>query len=91
MVWVLFPLLSRDEEFQSSAQTNNLRVINIALSLAGSTVLGAGVAFTDFGFRGFIMCSLAGGVACLSSSPFITNPAYAIAFGLAAAIFQVLV
>ena len=86
LTWVLFPLLARDETCHSDLQTADLRFVNIALSLAGSTALGAGVAFSDFGFRGFIVCSLAGGIAGLSSAPFITNPAYAIAFGFGAAV-----
>lgn len=72
----------------SVSETENSRVLNVALSLAASTMFGAGIAFTDFGFRGFIQCSLAGGVACLSSSAYISNPVYAITFGFAAAIAQ---
>ena len=38
-----------------------------------------------------MVCSLAGGIAGLSSAPFITNPAYAIAFGFGAAACQLIV
>ena len=91
MFWVLFPLYSKDQTtVYGISQTIYSRLSNVALSIAASTLIGAALAFKFFGFRGFTQCSLAGGIACLSASPYISNPIYAIAFGVAAAVLQAL-
>lgn len=41
-----------------------------------------------FGFKMFIYSLIGGGVAVLSASAYISNPVYAILFGLAAGLFQ---
>lgn len=58
--------------------------------MSSAGVFGLFLGYFEYGFQSILYSVLGSGVAVLSSSPYISNPVYAIVFGLASALFQFL-
>lgn len=90
IVWVLFPLLSRDNYILNVASTQNSRVIAIYLATAAAGLLSIFVGSFKFGFKLVTNTIVGAGVAILSASAYISNPVYAVVFGIASAVLQII-
>lgn len=90
IVWVLFPLLSRDNYILNVASTQNSRVIAIYLATAAAGLLSIFVGSFKFGFKLVTNTIIGAGVAILSASAYISNPVYAVVFGIASAVLQII-
>lgn len=94
IVWLLFPLLSREvtgiPEVAHASSTLNSRVIAIYLATAAAGLFAIFVGSVKFGFRLVTNTIIGSGVAILTASAYISNPVYAVVFGLASAAFQII-
>ena len=82
----LFPLLAEDNENMTLTID---QLIPVMFSVAISTLLGIVLSVISGKLITSVTCSLAGGVAILSSVPHIDFPYLGLFFGLASAFFQV--
>ena len=60
------------------------------LAMSSAALFGVFWGYVRFGFRSVVLSMLGAGVAILSSTAYISNPVYAIVFGLSSAIAQFL-
>ena len=65
-------------------------MFTVVLAMSSAGLMGLYMGYKEFGVNSLIYSVLGAGVAILSSSPYISNPVYAIAFGLASTHFQFL-
>lgn len=86
--WALFPLLTRDISINEVSSTTNVRIFSSVLAMSSAAVLSIFLASFKFGFRLVTLSILGAGVSTLSSTAYISNPVYAIVFGLGSAIAQ---
>lgn len=56
--------------------------------MSSAALVGIFLGYTKFGFKSVVYSVLGAGVAILSASAYISNPVYAIVFGIASGLFQ---
>lgn len=71
-------------------QTDQTRVFSIVLAMSSAALLSIFLGYLHYGFKLVIYSTVGAGVAVLSSSAYISNPVYAVVFGLSSAIAQIL-
>ena len=82
---VIFPLLVKDNT-NTTFQTYQLAPI--FLSICISTILAITFSFFYGGFLTFVTCTLGGGIAALSSVPYLDQPYLALVIGSVSALLQ---
>ena len=70
--------------------TSDSRVFSVVLAMSSAALLSIFLGASIYGFEMVIYSILGAGVAILSSTAYISNPVYAIVFGLVSTIFQYL-
>lgn len=88
VIWALFPLLTRETNITENVTTTWSRVFSCVLAMSSAGLLAIFIGSQKYGFRMVSYSILGAGVATLSSTAYISNPVYAIVFGLSSAIAQ---
>jgi hypothetical protein len=65
-----------------------MQVFSLVLAMSSSGLLGIVLGYFKFGFSMVIYSILGAGVAVLSSTTYISNPVYAVLFGIVSCILQ---
>lgn len=88
--WSLFPLLTSEIILAENVATHWVRVFSVVLAMSSAALFGVFSGYALFGFKSVVYSTLGAGVAILSASAYISNPVYAIVFGLASGLLQCL-
>jgi hypothetical protein len=86
--WAFFPLLTRDAYTVDNLNTHEVRVFSLVLAMSSAAVLSIFIGYFRYGFKLVIFSVVGAGVSVLSSTAYMSNPVYAIVFGLTSALVQ---